>query len=1232
MGTLEELQKIKDDTDFETLVVLYLRRQSPKLKGLIHTGINAEGKVIKCPVDALLHVIGPPSELVHVAATITDSAEIRRKWLGGKKAKGKYEPGDIAKAHEEFEKWTNEPNAKRKLYLGWNRPLENDTDLYREIKKRCDDLKIELELIEASQLVDFLDRDPEGQYLRQEFLGIDALRLSESLLQAIAIRSLNSHSKIFRSSDRKRQVEIRREAEDALKRMLRHKALPLIGVVAPSGAGKSTLVNQCGEKTNSEDGICIWVPAEDIQPHTSPGTLLLNTVRRFYPALNERAGDDALQIASKLSSGLILIADDINRAKSPSETLEAIQSCSSFDIESTGRSNPRIRFVVPMWPTLAAEISESRRQNWDLIQLDYYSRSERELLAKERLPAQQAEALAMLDTLGGDPFLCHLALSSFEQKTLLPTTSRATIIKSIVTDVLTRATSDAAKSHNESTQDEFARALDRGIEHMLAADDPEPSWESLKATLGDRASTLLLQLGYTNRIGWVEQQFAESHWRWKHDRLRDAIIGRWLATRAASVKESADNAELVKLMTIPGAAEAWAWALAFSDSGIQHQLIEMLGKHQPLALAASIALTDFAEHDDSTELIVNPLQDALAPHSLTDTTFVERPWWPVLYRLTQLNSPLVLRITDKLERNWHVNIARFRNGDTHAGVLVLRRFFGPFGMKFSPVDRAAEEYARLNDNRRAEVAKQLQDELRDPNQLIPVLALCGYLRWEELTDLAWNAWQAVSEEEKQHALTTLIWTLCRCAPASDQARLEEALLRARLWSNEEDADHTTARYEKFTQQLRFMLNGDITVAASKTLAKVTTDHEDLRNEMLQILRSIDMPATMEAYVRLTAKFNGSWWDRIEGVDHHSNKVSDHRSRIPVTSAARERLWQIIASNEPENVRKTALLLWKRFPVQEDLERLQAFAESDVLFDEILKLRLRLRDASAAPLLIQRIQTAPGVWTPYAYLVYEQPGVSDALFENLEVALGADILESQYVERIPENLPTEGVRRLVAEKREILRNSPNLLHSLWRSDVSEALSFLREVLPNVSDKDLKRFAFGNGNSYPVSERMFAVVAPLVDRLEEMDRFWLISTFINAGLAPLLESYGMRREIADTEGSLRYWLNRHDAREIFDEAARTVRDGPDKVERSPDYHEIERGDKRLSFDAREALREWIEQSTEPDKIVVAGVLLARIGVGADAAWWARLDPGVDGNTNQTWADTLYILRRRRWQKHD
>src|ERR1044072_90493 len=377
MSTGDKLLSISD-TDFEILVARYIRRHNPKLRGLIQTGMNAEGNPIKCPVDGVIHVPGTPPELVHVAVTTHQPTEIRRKWLGGKKAKGKTELGDIAKADQEFALWTHEPDAKRKLFLGWNRPLENKTDLYRNIKARCKDLDIELELIEASQLVDFLDDDPEGLYLRQEFFGIEAPRLSESLLRAIATRSLNLHRTSFGPTDQKEYSEIKREAGEVLERALSRGTASLIGIVAPSGAGKSTLVRQSGVKINSEGGVCIWVPAEDIEAHISPATFLLKALRRFQPGLNEAAGDDALNVATKLSGGLVGFVDDVNRARLPSTALEAIRISARSDVEETGESRARIRFIVPMWPTLLNEQPSEARSDWETVNLEYYFKTERE--------------------------------------------------------------------------------------------------------------------------------------------------------------------------------------------------------------------------------------------------------------------------------------------------------------------------------------------------------------------------------------------------------------------------------------------------------------------------------------------------------------------------------------------------------------------------------------------------------------------------------------------------------------------------------------------------------------------------------------------------------------------------------------------------------------------------------------------------------------------------------------
>lgn len=253
METLEKLGAI-DESDLETLVALYLRQQEPRLRGLIQTGINAEGKPIRCPVDGVLYVPGEQPRLIHIAVTAYEMAGVRRKWLGGSQGQ-KYEPGDIKKAEDEFAKWEQKvPGATRKLYLATNRPLENNTELYRDAVARCVTSGIEVEIVEASQLVAFLDYAPEGQYLRQEFLRIDAGRLSESLLRRIARRSLIQHQETFGIASQERSVEITREAERQLANVLAGSHASLIGIRGASGAGKSTLARQCGMKINDRLG------------------------------------------------------------------------------------------------------------------------------------------------------------------------------------------------------------------------------------------------------------------------------------------------------------------------------------------------------------------------------------------------------------------------------------------------------------------------------------------------------------------------------------------------------------------------------------------------------------------------------------------------------------------------------------------------------------------------------------------------------------------------------------------------------------------------------------------------------------------------------------------------------------------------------------------------------------------------------------------------------------------
>jgi hypothetical protein len=65
----------------------------------------------------------------------------------------------------------------------------------QEVYFKGGELGIEVCFAEQSQLRDFLDIKPEGQWLRQEYLGIDADQLSRPLLHHLGARSLDAYTR-----------------------------------------------------------------------------------------------------------------------------------------------------------------------------------------------------------------------------------------------------------------------------------------------------------------------------------------------------------------------------------------------------------------------------------------------------------------------------------------------------------------------------------------------------------------------------------------------------------------------------------------------------------------------------------------------------------------------------------------------------------------------------------------------------------------------------------------------------------------------------------------------------------------------------------------------------------------------------------------------------------------------------------------------------------------------------
>ncbi len=112
METTRRLSEMTDEGAFERLATAVLRDAKTDSAGVIHTGVNAEGKTVKSPVDGIVFVLGAqPPRMIAAHHTICVRDDLKKKWLhdpskatsrnGGKP---KAPPGDLLKAAEVFSK------------------------------------------------------------------------------------------------------------------------------------------------------------------------------------------------------------------------------------------------------------------------------------------------------------------------------------------------------------------------------------------------------------------------------------------------------------------------------------------------------------------------------------------------------------------------------------------------------------------------------------------------------------------------------------------------------------------------------------------------------------------------------------------------------------------------------------------------------------------------------------------------------------------------------------------------------------------------------------------------------------------------------------------------------------------------------------------------------------------------------------------------------------------------
>lgn len=80
--TVQKLTQITDEGFFERLATAVLREAKSEYSALVHSGINAEGKTVKAPLDGICFVPGAqPPHVIAAHHTISARDGLEKKWL-----------------------------------------------------------------------------------------------------------------------------------------------------------------------------------------------------------------------------------------------------------------------------------------------------------------------------------------------------------------------------------------------------------------------------------------------------------------------------------------------------------------------------------------------------------------------------------------------------------------------------------------------------------------------------------------------------------------------------------------------------------------------------------------------------------------------------------------------------------------------------------------------------------------------------------------------------------------------------------------------------------------------------------------------------------------------------------------------------------------------------------------------------------------------------------------------
>ena len=944
--TIRALVSITDEGLFERLATTILREANPLYESLVQTGVNADGKTVKAPLDGICYVSGArPPHLIAVHHTTSARNGLKRKWLydpdaatlPDKSKKSSTPPGDFIKTAKIVAQERKEvPDLQATLVLTTNRDPSETVIREVEDARRAHD--IEIDLWSCSRLAHFLDNSPVGHWIRHQFLQIEQELLSPELLHELSRKSLEVNHPLDNA-----KAWIPRALDEALALGLH---LDVTFLVAGTGQGKSVACYRRLVSHVQTGGFGLVLSHDVVAEAMTLDQAIANTLRQLHPTL---ASDEetALSICSS-ERPLLLVVEDINRADRTQFLAEKIARWSRIQVETEDKSNweSKWRLLYPLWPETLALLGDQARKSIEPLLISAGGFSENEgrdaVLARARLVGNELSplnALSISESLGHDPLL--IALYDFDN-----TPDPGQVIGQFVDASLAR-TAAAAKDYPPT---EYRKALRVLAEGMLSHRQIDPYWLNISdwADVQGEPLRLISRIAHDGELIRLTDSTVNQRLVFRHDRVRD-----WLLADAAAELERR-NALPTCIIAEPYYAEVIGAVLVSSSLGPNFLL--RVAEANPLALFHALRLfgdTTQPSYDAILQAIDNWL-DNPATHDRSNLHLRLE----ALAMLAETDSHLVPSIVRKFpDRTFSSQLARLRSGDTSGGIELCVTS-GP-GIN-DPWRDVQIEHAKLRHG--AKLIRDLDCFLRqkdlDSIKRIGALRLAGHIGDSSLAHAIEFCWSI--DDEKLNRLAEYLWAFGQCC-GNEPARFLGSVCDAwaALSDEPEKEGKPSARDNLAAYELRFAFcRWPPHTAIDYFVQRAAQD--DLKRPITFMLHSIDHPQALAFVVQELAAIRR----RLEGTESFSffaHIVAQEWQRAqerghPMSDESRElllRLW--IDDKNDKFLRTEAFSLWAATRREEDLDILRTAQMPDDFVDSLLYQRLIRGDRQAIPAMIEKLR-------------------------------------------------------------------------------------------------------------------------------------------------------------------------------------------------------------------------------------------------------------------------------------